>query len=125
MNGNGEKNLIEKMTSVFANNEPPQVLRNSKEYKKIIIDSLGLLLKPLGYKRQGSVFIFSINDLTYYISLQSSQSSTAQRLKVTVNIEMSSLRLDRFRDGRLSQGADEFTGKGLVLIRLKKMISGG
>ena len=106
MNGNGLKNIIEKIRFVFAKNELQPVVTNSKAYKKIIIDSLSLLLKPLGYKRKGNVFTFAINDLTYYLSLQSSQSSTAQRLKMTINIEMSSLRLDPFRDERLPQSAN-------------------
>jgi hypothetical protein len=78
---------------------------DSKDYKKIIIEGLSLLLKPRGYKRKGNVYILLINDLTYYISLQSSQTSTAQQLKVTVNIEMSSARLAVFRDDRLPLNA--------------------
>lgn len=63
------------------------------------------LLKPFGYKRRGNIYTLLINDLTYYITLQSSQSSTAQQLKITVNIEMSSARLSPFRDERMPLSA--------------------
>ncbi|HEY8781675.1 MAG TPA: DUF4304 domain-containing protein [Mucilaginibacter sp.] len=105
MNANGFKGIIEKTISVFRSETNSPTITNSKDYKLIIINGLSSLLQPLGYKRKGNVYTLPINDLTYYISLQSSQTSTAQRLKVTVNIEMSSARLAVFRDERMPPSA--------------------
>jgi len=100
MNAQGFKVIISKISSIFGSETDNPIVTGSKDYKKVIIHGLSSLLKPLGYKRTGNVYTFQMNDLTYYVSLQSSQSSTAQQLKVTVNIEMSSARLAAFRDDR-------------------------
>jgi hypothetical protein len=105
MSSNGFKRAIEKINSIFIAEPRSPTITDSKDYKRIIIDGLSSLLKPLGYKRKGNVYALVVNDLTYYISLQSSQTSTAQRLKVTVNIEMSSGRLAVFRDDRIPLSA--------------------
>jgi len=105
MSAKGFKGIIERINSVFSSETNSPIITNSKDYKKVIIEGLSSLLKPLGYKRKGNVYTFLINDLTYYISIQSSQTSTAQRLKVTVNIEMSSAKLAAFRDERMPLNA--------------------
>jgi hypothetical protein len=74
---------------------------SSKEFKKIIIDQLAFTLKPLGFKRKGNIFSHITPDLTYYISLQSSQSSTANQLKITLNTEIFSSKLYKLSDSSL------------------------
>jgi hypothetical protein len=105
MTTKGFKGIIERINSAFSSETNNPITTSSKDYKKVIIEGLTSLLKPLGYKRKGNVYTLLINDLIYYISLQSSQTSTAQRLKVTVNIEMSSSRLAAFRDDRMPLNA--------------------
>src|ERR1700754_2763854 len=61
-----------------------------KIYNSIIINALNENLKSRQFKRNGNTFITNNNDLAYYIKLQSSQSSTSERLKTTINIEISS-----------------------------------
>ncbi|NHA08020.1 DUF4304 domain-containing protein [Mucilaginibacter sp. HC2] len=73
----------------------------SKEFKKIITDQLTFILKPLEFRRKGNIFSCITPDLTYYIGLQSSQSSSASRLKITLNIEIFSSKLYKFDDERL------------------------
>jgi hypothetical protein len=70
----------------------------SKEFKKIIIDQLALILKPLGFKRNGNIFSKATPDLTYYIGLQSSQSSKSSVLKITLNIEIFSAKIHELDD---------------------------
>ena len=62
----------------------------AKAYKLVLIDALNTNLKPKQYKRKGNGFVKINNDLVYYITLQSSQSSTSEILKATINIEISS-----------------------------------
>src|SRR5687768_5416589 len=64
---------------------------NSKVFKKIIIDKLSAYLKMKQFKKKGNIFSLSNGDLTYFIGLQSSQSSTANKLEVTVNTEIASI----------------------------------
>ncbi|WP_419699609.1 DUF4304 domain-containing protein [Mucilaginibacter sp. NFX135] len=91
----------------------------SKEFKKIVIDQLAFILKPLGFKRKGNIFSHATPDLTYYIGLQSSQSSTANLLKITLNIEIFSSKLYKLSDSSLpaehtrhyNQRIGQFTNK--------------
>ena len=71
---------------------------SSKDYKKIILDRFSEVLKPNGFKKNGSTFSSSNGDLTYFIKLQSSQSSTATSLKATVNIEIYSALVYKLQD---------------------------
>ncbi len=75
----------------------------SKDYKKIIADKLADSLKPRHFKKTPNNFQFSNGDLTYFIGLQSSQSSTSDVLKATVNIEIASSLLSKFDDGGLPE----------------------
>jgi len=75
----------------------------SKDFKKIIINNLTKILKPNGFKKSGSMFSFSNGDLTYFINIQSSQSSTAKMLKVTVNIEIYSSTIYKLQDTSLPE----------------------
>ncbi len=75
----------------------------SKDFKKIIIDKLTEVLKPNGFKKGGSTFSSSNGDLTYFINIQSSQSSTATMLKVTVNIEIYSSTVYKLQDTSLPE----------------------
>ncbi|POY34640.1 hypothetical protein C3K47_19250 [Solitalea longa] len=71
---------------------------NSKDYKKIILDKLSEKLKPLHFKKKGNVFSFSNGDLTYFIGVQSSQSSTSNVLKLTINTEIASSLISKLDD---------------------------
>ena len=74
---------------------------NSKDYKKIIIDKLTSELKERHFKKKGSVFSHSKGDLTYFIGVQSSQSSTSDVLKLTVNTEIASGLISQLDDTSL------------------------
>jgi hypothetical protein len=70
----------------------------SKDYKKIITDKIKEVLKPRHFKKTGNNFKFSNGDLTYYVGLQSSTTSTATFLKATVNIGIGSELLYRLEE---------------------------
>ncbi|TCC86451.1 DUF4304 domain-containing protein [Pedobacter frigiditerrae] len=71
---------------------------NSKDYKKVITDKLTTELKERHFKKKGNVFSFSNGDLTYFIGVQSSQNSTADVLKLTVNTEIASAIISQLDD---------------------------
>jgi hypothetical protein len=75
----------------------------SKDFRKIIIDKLFEILKPNGFKRSGSTFYYSNGDLTYFVNIQSSQSSTAMMLNMTVNIEIYSSIVYKLQETSLPQ----------------------
>jgi hypothetical protein len=70
----------------------------AKDYKKIITDKIKEVLKQRHFKKTGSNFRFSNGDLIYYVGLQSSTTSTATFLKVTVNIGIGSELLYRLEE---------------------------
>lgn len=70
----------------------------SKDFKKIIIDKLSDILKPKKFKRSGNTYSLSNGDLTYFINVQSSMSSTAATLKLTLNIEIYSSLIYKLED---------------------------
>jgi hypothetical protein len=70
----------------------------SKDYKKIITDKIKEVLQPRHFKKIGNNFKFSNGDLTYYVGLQSSTSSTESFLKATVNIGIGSELLYRLEE---------------------------
>jgi hypothetical protein len=76
-------------------------ISTSKEYKKLITDLVTACLKPQGFKHKGSTYERTNSELTQYISLQSSGTSTNRLLKLTVNIEMASSVLASFGDDRI------------------------
>lgn len=59
------------------------------------------ILKQKGFKRSGSNFAHSNGNLTYYVNLQSSQSSTSSYLRVTINIEIFSSLIYEIEDTSL------------------------
>jgi hypothetical protein len=73
-------------------------LMTSKDYKKIILEKLSETLKVQQFKKKGNVFSFSNGDLTYFIGVQSSQSSTSDILKVTINTEIASALIAKLDD---------------------------
>ena len=75
----------------------------SKDFKKIIIDKLTEILKPSGFKKTGNTFSASNGDLTYFVNIQSSQSSTASTLRLTVNIEIYSSTVYKLQDTSLPE----------------------
>jgi len=78
---------------------------STKEYKKKIVGTLDEVLKPAGFKKNGNIYSLVYSDITHFISLQSSMSSSASVLKITINIEMCSLQLAAFRDDRIPLSA--------------------
>jgi hypothetical protein len=74
---------------------------NSKDYKKIILDKLTSELKERDFKKKGNVYSFSNGDLTYFIGVQSSQSSTADVIKLTLNTEIASALISKLDDTSL------------------------
>jgi Domain of unknown function (DUF4304) len=71
---------------------------STKHLKKIILDKLGGTLRLRQFKKTGNIFTYSNGDLTYFIRLQSSQSSTQEMIKVTVNIEIASSIISKLDD---------------------------
>ena len=71
---------------------------SSKDDKKIILDKLSVRLKELHFKKKGNIFSFSNGDLTYFIGVQSSQSSTSNVLKLTINTEIASALISKLDD---------------------------
>ena len=56
------------------------------EYKKAILAALAATLGPAGFRKGGSVFKRDRKDVVHLLSLQSSTESTADSLRVTVNL---------------------------------------
>ena len=59
---------------------------SSEAHKKQIGLAVATALMPLGFRRRGSVFTRQLDEVTHILSLQSSTSSTASLLKITVNL---------------------------------------
>lgn len=59
---------------------------SSEAYKKQIGLAVALALAPLGFRRKGQVFFRQLDEVAHIVSLQSSTSSTASVLKMTVNL---------------------------------------
>ena len=65
----------------------------SKDFKKSILCDLKDFLKPLGYNKSNTTFELNSEEFIYYVQIQSSQSSTSEVLKLTVNLGILSKRL--------------------------------
>jgi hypothetical protein len=74
---------------------------STKDFKKLILDRLSIVLKQQHYKKKGNNFSYSNGDLTYFIELQSSNSSITDILKITVNTEIASSVISKFDDTSL------------------------
>jgi len=74
---------------------------NSKDYKKVIVDKLKIELQQRHFKKKGNVFSYSNGELTYFIGVQTSQSSTADVLKLTLNTEIASELISQLDDTSL------------------------
>lgn len=57
--------------------------------KQTLLSSMWRLLKLRGFKKRGAIFHKQIGDVVHLISLQSSQSSTGDCARVTVNLAVS------------------------------------
>ena len=55
-------------------------------FKSVILNSMAELLRPVGFRKSGAVFARAVNDVIHLISLQSSTSSTASSVRLTVNV---------------------------------------
>ncbi|MGC4115957.1 MAG: DUF4304 domain-containing protein [Myxococcales bacterium] len=62
--------------------------------RKLIARELDALLRPAGFRRRGLVFRRERDEQVHVVSLQSSQSSTKGRLKVTLNLGIHSFALN-------------------------------
>jgi hypothetical protein len=80
------------------NDSTPENSLSSKEYKKNLAAAVFSLLKEKGFVREGMNFSLTGNDLAYFIQLQSSQSSSAEVWKFTLNIGIASLKLCKLTD---------------------------
>lgn len=56
------------------------------DLRKQIGEQIFQLLKPLGFKRKGYEYARELSEVTHYINLQSSSSSTATRRVLTLNV---------------------------------------
>ncbi len=54
--------------------------------KNPVLAAMTELLRPLGFRKTGTLFSRAVNDVLHLISLQSSTSSTASSLRATLNI---------------------------------------
>ena len=61
-------------------------IKTAKDFKKILYDNLKDFLIQFGYKKTNSAFTKNNEELTYFIQIQSSQSSTMKLAKLTVNL---------------------------------------
>ena len=61
-------------------------MMSSEAHKKQIGLAVASALVPLGFRRKGLVFTRQLGEVTHLLSLQSSTSSTASLLKLTVNL---------------------------------------
>lgn len=59
---------------------------SSEAHKKQIGSAVAGAIVPLGFRRRGLVFTRQLGEVTHIVSLQSSTSSTALLLKLTVNL---------------------------------------
>ena len=59
------------------------------DLRGLIIDAVTQVLRPLGYKRNGHTFVRNSFDLHHIVGVQSSQSSSANHLRVTINLGIS------------------------------------
>jgi hypothetical protein len=51
-----------------------------------VVSCISEVLRPAGFRKTGSVFSREVNDVLHIVGLQSSTSSTASSLRITVNI---------------------------------------
>ena len=73
-------------------------------YKQKIGSAVAAVLRPLQFRRKGLVFTRQLGEMVHIVSLQSSVSSTAPLLKITVNLAVfvPSLADDSIKLGLLS-----------------------
>jgi hypothetical protein len=56
------------------------------DFKKIVVNRLREILKPLGFRKNGSTFSAQTNDVVQFVQLQSSSRTTSTKLVATVNL---------------------------------------
>jgi len=61
-------------------------MMGAAEFKKIILARLHLLLKPNGFRKNGSTFSSESNDVVLFVQLQSSSKTTSATLLATMNL---------------------------------------
>lgn len=55
-------------------------------YRQVVLNRVGLVLRPLGFRKRGLFFERRLTDVVQFVSLQASTISTALSLKLTVNV---------------------------------------
>ena len=70
---------------------------SAASFKKTVLDAMSRALKGNGFKKRAAVLSREVGDVVQLVSLQSSQESTSDRLKVTVNIAVC---IPRLLEGR-------------------------
>jgi hypothetical protein len=58
---------------------------STPEFKKIVLNLMHQVLKPLGFRKTGSTFSAETNDVVLFVQLQSSSKTTSMKLVATVN----------------------------------------
>ena len=61
-------------------------MRLADGYKKTIVDAIAGVLRPVGFRKSGAKFWRALESVIHLVTLQSSQSSTADSARVTVNL---------------------------------------
>lgn len=56
------------------------------DYKRTILEAIAEALRPIGFRKKGAHFTKAEADVVHLVSLQSSSSSTAEAVRVTVNL---------------------------------------
>jgi hypothetical protein len=55
-------------------------------YKNTILATMSELLRPVGFRKRGAIFMRTLSDVVHLIGLQSSQSSTSTCFRMTLNL---------------------------------------
>jgi hypothetical protein len=61
-------------------------VRSADGYKKAIVEAIAGVLRPAGFKKSGAKFSRAVEGVIHLVTLQSSQSSTADSAHLTVNL---------------------------------------
>jgi len=59
---------------------------STASYKNLILQAVTDVLRPMGFHKSGSRFHRGLNDVIHLVTVQSSVSSTAHLLRITVNL---------------------------------------
>jgi hypothetical protein len=84
-------------------------MMSNQEFTKIILGKMHEMLKPSGFRKNGSTFIKECgDDVVLEVNLQKSTSSTSTHLRATVNLRVYSRTLTRALGHRMDYPADPY-----------------